>query len=241
MIHYSDVIAFDYHPSASDMLIDHWRHISAAEITAEMEEIKARHPEFNAVRLTHSYEAYQRSPKQYCRRFEELLSVADSLGWQVISCLFNRFHDARRDCGGTYLEQLIPDFSWAYSEGYYERFIQDVCLDHAEDKRILVWETCNKPLGVYRREEDDPIRAILYEKRWLREIYCYLKKCDVPQQVGISFRQDYQNEIIQHLKRCCDILIVSPYYNNKAMTGEIGKCDFSAAAMPVLRMESLEN
>ena len=238
-MNYTDIKAFDYHPSVSTMLIDHWRHTSAEDIRAELTAIKARHPKFNTVRFTHSHEAWQRSPKQYCQRFNELLDIAASLGWQVISCLFNRWHDPAFDCGGTYLEQLIPDFSWAYAEGWYERFLQDVCLEHSADQRILLWETCNKPLGVYTSEADDTVMASVYEKRWLRELYCYIKKCEIPQPVGISCREDHSAETLSLLQHCADVMLISPYYVNDALSRKINAWDPSAISLPVLRVAAL--
>ncbi len=231
-----EIKAIDYYPSVADMLIDHWRRVSAEEIRSELSALKARRPDCNAIRITHSFEAFQRGPKEYARRFEERLAIADRLGLKVISCLFNRYHDAKRDCGGTYLEQLIPDFSWAYADGYYERFMQEICLAHSEDPRVLIWETCGKPLGVYRQEAEDPILATCYEKRWLRELYCYIKKCEVQQPVGISCRHDYAEETLAYLLRCCDLLILSPYYGNEAMSQCIRGWSPRQVSLPVIRV-----
>lgn len=231
-----NIKAYDYLPSISTMLIDHWRRVSQQEIRAELIQLKQQHPEMNAVRIMHAFEAYQRSPKEYCKRYEERLAVCEELGLKVVCCLFNRWHDPKEDCGGTYLEHLIPDLSWAYHEGFYENFVQDVCVSHCEDERIVLWETCNKPLGVYLREEDDPIMARFYEKRWLRELYCYIKKCELPQPVGISYREDYNEETLAHLKRCCDVAICSPYYANPEKTAHILAHSFDETGMPVLKI-----
>lgn len=225
---------YDYLPSLSTMLIDHWRRVTQEEIRAELTLLKERHPQMNTVRITHAFEAYQRSPREYVKRYEERLAVCEELGLQVICCLFNRWHDPKLDCGGIYLEHLIPDLNWAYREGFYERFLQDICIDYAQDERIILWETCNKPLGVYLYEKDDPIMAMFYEKRWLRELYCYIKKCDVLQPVGISYREDYSAETLAHLKRCCDTAIRSPYYTNAEKTARIMTADFEKTGMPVL-------
>ncbi len=230
----TNIKAFDYHPSISNMLIDHWRRTDTATMAAELSAILKQHPDRNAVRITHSFEAYQRSPKQYRKQHEERLELCASLGLKVIECLFNRWHDAWFDCGGTYLEQLVPDLSWKYKEGYYEPFLQDVCIDHKDDDRIVLWETCNKPFGVYRSEAEDLIMARYYEKRWLRELYCYIKKCAVPQPVGISFREDYDAETFKHLQKCCDVRILSSYYANPEKTAQLFEADFSGQPMPEL-------
>ena len=86
----TNIKAFDYHPSISDMLIDHWRRTDTATMAEELSAIQKQHPDRNAVRITHSFEAYQRSPKQYRKLHEERLELCDSLGLKVIECLFNQ-------------------------------------------------------------------------------------------------------------------------------------------------------
>ena len=54
---YTNIKAFDYHPAVSTMLIDHWRHADILTIAEDLSNIKRQHPEMNAVRITHSFEA----------------------------------------------------------------------------------------------------------------------------------------------------------------------------------------
>ena len=62
---FTQIKAFDYHPSVSTMLIDHWRKMTREDMEKELHQLKQQHPEMNAIRITHSFEAYQRSPKGY--------------------------------------------------------------------------------------------------------------------------------------------------------------------------------
>ena len=89
--------AYDYHPAFSSVLMDHWRRFDAASMRAELAELRRAHPDANAVRLMHSYNAYLRDPARYLRIFEEMLSICESQQLRVISCLFNRWHDAKLD------------------------------------------------------------------------------------------------------------------------------------------------
>ena len=200
-------------PLAKDlMLMDHWRRETAADFEEALQRIRRAHPEANAVRILHDFHAWQRNPKAYVQRLEERLCACDKKGFQVIPCLFNRWHDRLMDIGGIYLEQLIPDLSWAYQEGFYQRFLEDVLLPYDGDRRIPLWDLCNKPLGVYPTSAgEDPLMARFYELRWLREMYCFIKKCEVTQPVGISCREDYDKETLERLARCCDVFIRSPY------------------------------
>ena len=109
-------------------------------------------------------------------------------------------------------------------------------MEHADDERVVLWETCSKPLGVFLREEEDTVMAMFYEKRWLRELYCYIKKCEVAQPVGISFREDYSADVIAHLARCCDVVIRSPYYANAEKTEKLLAHSFENTGLPVVHV-----
>ena len=48
----------------------------------------------NAVRIMHAFEAYQSSPKEYCKRYEERLAVCEELGLKVEEIKDFRIDDA---------------------------------------------------------------------------------------------------------------------------------------------------
>jgi len=228
---HTEIRAVDFPLQQDLMLMDHWRHETQSDFEKGLDRILHAHPDANAVRILHDFHAWQRSPRAYVKTWLARLAACEQRGLKVIPCLFNRWHDKEWDMGGIYLEQLIPDLSWAYQEGFYQRFLEDVLLPHENDPRILLWDLCNKPLGVYPTEQEDPLMARFYELRWLREMYCYAKKCLVSQPVGISIREDYDEETLAALCRCCDVFIRSPYFLREDKTAAVMQC--SAADKPV--------
>lgn len=214
----TEIRAFDYAPSVSDMLIDHWRRFDIDRIRDELETEADQRENMNAVRIMNSYDAYLRNPKLYMQRFEQVLNVCDSLGLGVICCLFNGWHDQAKDCGGIYLESLIPGFGWAYKENFWVAYLTDMMQEYANDRRILMWETCNKPFGCYRDSVQDDIGEYLYEMRWLREMYCFIKKAEAVSPVLISIREWYPEKLLSDVEHCCDVKAISPYYRNADKT-----------------------
>ena len=228
----NQIIAVDFPLRQDLMLMDHWRRETLKDFENGLLRIRSMHPEANAVRILHDFHAWQRSPRDYVKTWKSRLAACEEKGLHVIPCLFNRWHDREWDLGGIYLEQLIPDLSWAYQEGFYQRFLEDVLLPHENDPRIPLWDMCNKPLGVYPTQQDDPLMARFYELRWLREMYCYAKKCGVSQGLGISCREDYDEETLKALCRCCDLFLRSPYFLRDDKTQAVMHC--TIADMPML-------
>lgn len=213
--------AYDYHPAFSTVLMDHWRKFDSFAMQNELTSLKMSHPDANAVRITHSYDAYLRDAKAYLAAFEEMLSICAAEGLRVISCLFNRWHDVKLDCGGIYLEYLIPGLSWAYKENFFAQFLMDVVQAHAGDGRICLWETCNKPYGAYRDFSKEIIENHLYESRWLREMYCYMRQTQAKAPIAISIQDWFGTEELSEMAKCCDVILRSPYYCNAERTAAI--------------------
>lgn len=234
------VIDFDYHPSFSTMLIDHWRRFDANAIKKELICHKCALQNANAVRITHSYDAYLRNPSLYLNRFEQVLSICDSLGLGVISCLFNGWHDINMDCGGIYLEYLIPGFGWSWKEGFYGDFLTALCAKYAHDLRVILWETCNKPYGCFDHFINDDIHNHLYEKRWLREIYCFMKKAEVIQPIGISVREWFPTDLMDEIAYSSDIMLISPYYCNAEKSKRIMAHPFDRERYPMLVIHDID-
>lgn len=230
----SRVRACDYHPSFSTMLIDHWRRFDEEAIARDLKRAKSFMPDINAVRVTHSYDAYLRDQDAYLNHFEQILDICDRLGLGVISCLFNRWHDKTLDCGGIYLENLIPGISWAFKEGFYMPYLKDVCARHANDERVIIWETCDKPFGAYKDFSTDALDSFMYEKRWLREIYCYVKQTKTQSPVGISVRDWFGERELNEIARCADVFLRSPYYMNPELTRALFKRQFPDAKNTII-------
>lgn len=226
--------AYDYHPAFSTVLMDHWRRFDPSAMRAELMDIKQKHPDANAVRLTHSYDAYLRNTKLYISIFEQMLGICVGLDLKVVCCLFNRWHDVQMDCGGIYLEYLIPGLSWAYKENFFMPFLWDICQTYAKDPRICLWESCNKPFGAYRDFSNEIIENHLYEKRWLREMYCYIKQTGTSIPVAISGQDWFREVELKDMADCCDVMLRSPYYANVERSLAIRKVAWDTAPMPVM-------
>ena len=218
------IIAVDYPLQQDLMLMDFWRRQTLQDFENTLSRVRSACREANALRVMHDFHAWQRSPRDYVRAWEGMLTACEKQGFLAIPCLFNRWHDVNLDVGGIYLEQLIPDLSWAYQEGFYQRFLEDVMLPYADDTRILLWDACNKPLGVYPTHQDDPLMARFYELRWLRDMYCYAKKCRISQPIALSIREDHDQETLSALSRCCDLYLLSPYLLRPDKTKAVMQC-----------------
>lgn len=230
----AEIRAYEYHPVFSTVLMDHWRRFDEAIAAAELKALKKHHPDANAVRIMHSYDAYLRDTDRYMDVYKKLLELCGGLGLGVISCLFNRWHDRALDCGGIYLEHMIPSLSWAYKEGFYAPYLKDVCERFAGDPRIVLWETCNKPYGAYMDFADELVENHLYEKRWLWEIYSYVRKAEVLAPIGISVQDWYGEEELREVAHCCDVLIRSPYYLNPGRTRGVMERSFPDVGKPMI-------
>ena len=225
--------------SPSLMLMDRWRRFRGDEYLAALEDARRTYPKANAVRVMHSYDAYLRDPRGYLDLWEEVLALCDGAGFSVVACLFNRFHDVRMDCGGVYLESLIPGISWAYREGFYAPFLSDVCARRASDGRIALWETCNKPFGAYSDFSGELCENWRYELRWLREIYCYVKQTGASAPAAVSLREWYGEGILAALEDCCDAMLLSPYNMNPGLTLALAGKAFPTTEKPILSFEEL--
>lgn len=233
-----NIIAFDFHPLVSTVLMDHWRRFDEISFRAELAAAKAAHPGANAVRITLSYDAYLRDPREYGKLFEKWLSLCAEQELGVICCLFNRWHDRRLDCGGVYLESMIPGLSWAYKEGFFAPFLADVVQDHEADERIVLWETCNKPYGAYTDFSAEIVENHRYELRWLRELYCFVKQTGTKIPAAVSLREWFGPAELAEMADCCDLFLKSPYYANEEMTEKIKQARWEGSPLPIVEIQA---
>ena len=237
---FSDLCARDYYPGFSTMLLDHWRRFDAECAARELDALLAAHPGTNAVRVHHSYDAWQRDRKAYLASWEALLALCAARGLRVIACLFNRWHHPVLDCGGVYLENLVPGISWAYKEGFYADFLSQVCAGGDHDGIVALWETCDKPFGVHTEPSSDEERDDrMYEERWLRELYCYVSQCGTTAPVAISVRPWYGRRELDALAQCCDVLLRSPCYMDPEATEAVLSAAFPGCELEFLTVHTI--
>lgn len=158
----------------------------------------ARQCHANTIRLWIEFTAWMADPVKVSAAFFDAIEAIDACGMKTMPCLFNRWHDARWDYGGTYNETLERDLSPLVE--YVRALVQPL----AADPRILLWDVCNEPAVC---QLNDP--AAGYEYRWLALMCDTVRQCGAVQPVTIGTHQGGCNmEIYAPL---CDVLCCHPY------------------------------
>jgi hypothetical protein len=210
---YSTVRGFNYQPSAGSTSFENWYYFRPELFELELRRGRQYFPKFNTVRYWLSWDAYIRDSKRFVENFETALAIADSLGLKVIACLLNRWHNDFVDAGGVYLDNIIPGWGWCYKEGFYKEYFQAIVGGHKQDKRILVWDTCNEPFS-YQLTFDKMGDIPNIEFNWLKEMYDYAKSLGASQPVSFSSHPNF-NMTRAWDEKCAaimDVLLIHPYY-----------------------------
>lgn len=208
---WSAVRGFNYQPSYGSTSFENWRYYDPCTAELELRRGKEYFPKFNVVRYWLSWDAYVRDPKKFAADFETSLRIADRLGLKVIACLFNRWHNDFVDCGGVYLDQIIPGSNWAYREHFYRDYFEDIVKPHRDDERVLVWDICNEPFSYYKSLKEMG-EIVTYEKAWLTEMYEFLKDMDVRQPLAVSPHNGTDGPAPMLTFELSDVLFLHPYY-----------------------------
>jgi hypothetical protein len=216
---FSSMRGFNYQPSAGSTSFENWRYFRPELFELELRRGKQYFPKFNAVRYWLSWDAFIRQPRQFAENFETSLGIADSLGLQVVPCLFNRWHDSTLDNGGLYLDNIIPGWGWPQKPRFYKDYFDMIVGEHNNDKRILVWDLCNEPFS-YSLRLDQMGEIPKLEYAWLKEMYDYVKALPVSQYVsfspwmgtGLTATFDEWEKWNEHISAVQDVLIIHPYY-----------------------------
>jgi hypothetical protein len=176
----------------------------------ELRRGKQYFPKFNTVRYWLSWNAFVRNPDKFAENFETALKIADSLGLRVITCLMNRWHNTHVDNDGIYLDHLIPGWGWCYQEGFFKEYFNVIVGGHKNDRRILIWDTCNEPF-TYRLEWEEMGKIPRIEFEWLRDMYSYVKSLGASQYVSFSPAR-IADGWIERCEPLWDVFLIHPYF-----------------------------
>jgi len=97
---------FSIIPSWAARIEDAWWFYDGARMRKEVALAKQVHA--NCIRLWIEYTAWIRDPEKVTADFMDAVAAIAENGMKVMPCLFNRWHDAQFDYGGTYVENLKP-------------------------------------------------------------------------------------------------------------------------------------
>ena len=140
----------------------------------------------NCIRLWIEFTAWMADPKGVRRSFVDAVSAIDELGMKTMPCLFNRWHDARFDYGGTYNEDLYRDLEPKMD------YVRALVTPLVSDERILLWDLCNEP--AFCRLDyfaPDPIAA--WELHWLSRVADVVRRAGAQQPITIGTHQGGSN------------------------------------------------
>jgi len=147
----------------------------------------------NCIRLWFEFTAWMADPDKMLNNFLDAVAAINEHGMKTMPCLFNTWHDAIWDYGGTYPTNMERDL-----RGHFE-YVRAMGKTFANDSRILAWDLCNEPQSVTSETS---------EFRWLKQIAAELRGCGVRQPVTIGTALSKSMDVFAQF---CDVLSCHPY------------------------------
>lgn len=157
----------------------------------------ARQAHANCLRLWIEFPAWMADPERVTASFFDAVDAIAEAGMKTMPCLFNRWHDADWDYGGTYTEHLYRN--WEPMLQYVRALVQPL----AADERVLIWDLCNEPQAM-----DTTSDVNQRELAWLRAIADCARGCGVRQPITIGTMSGGN---IESFAPICDVLCGHPY------------------------------
>ncbi len=148
---------FNLVPSWGARIEEAWWDYDPEAFRQELELLRQAHA--NTIRLWIEFTAWMADPEAITGEFLDAVTAIDEQGMKTMPCLFNRWHDACWDYGGTYEENLRGDLEPML--GYVAALVTPL----AADERILVWDLCNEPQAA---APEQPVAEL--EKVWLSAV-----------------------------------------------------------------------
>lgn len=215
---YAKVRGFNYQPSYGTTSFENWLYFNEDVFELELRRGKAYFPGMNTVRLWLSWDAYVRDPARNIRYFDRAVDICGGLGLRVVPCLLNRWHDHAQDNGGVYLDHIIKNSNWVYSEDIFDGFLEAVVAPHRQDERILLWDICNEPFSYLA---DFPLQSVVepMEQAWLRRLYRVVKDMKPVQPVSYS-PYPMRLSLMEEMADISDVFLVHPYYTDMTCAPE---------------------
>jgi hypothetical protein len=125
---------------------------------------------------------------------------------KVMPCLFNRWHDAQFDYGGTYVENMKP--GWKQPLEYVKAIVTPL----AKDDRILIWDLCNEPAA-----HDLNSDANKNEFAWLSQIAATVRGSGAQQPITIGTMNGLVGRTgnVETFAPLVDVLCAHPYAHDR--------------------------
>ena len=188
----------------------------------------ARQVHANCIRLWIEFTAWMADPDKVTANFLDAVKAIADTGMKVMPCLFNRWHDARFDYGGTYTENLLRN--WRPHLDYVRSLVTPL----AGDGRVLLWDLCNEPQAFDLNSEVNK-----REFAWLKAVAEVVRTCGAKQPITIGTMTGKNIETYAPL---VDVLCGHPYaHDRKGLGGLLASFDAmrKTRAQPMLVNECI--
>jgi len=181
-------------PSWAARIEEAWWFYDPAAFRAEV--ALGRKIHLNCIRLWFEFTAWMADPDKMLANFLDAVAAIDEQGMTTMPCLFNTWHDAAWDYGGTYQTNMEKDL-----KGHLE-YVRSLGSALCDDPRILIWDLCNEPSSS---------TAESAEFRWLAQIASELRSCGIRQPVTIGTAMFGKDASMNAFAPLCDVLCCHPY------------------------------
>lgn len=197
---------FNCIPSWGARIEDAWWFYDAGKMREEMALARSVHA--NAICLWIEFTAWFRDPAAVTRSFLDAVAAIDEHGMKVMPCLFNRWHDATYDYGGTHIEDLAPGMPSQLE------YVRALVTPLAADPRVFCWNLCNEPQAAadptLKKFGEELCRR---EYQWLMGIAETVKACGARQPLTIGTMNGAN---ITFYAPLVDVLCAHPYARDRA-------------------------
>ena len=161
----------------------------------------ARQVHANCIRLWIEFTAWMADPDKVTGRFLDAVKAIGEAGLKAMPCLFNRWHDAQFDYGGTYVETLFR--RWEPLLAYVRALVAPL----ASDDRVLMWDLCNEPQAHDLKTETNQ-----KEFAWLKAVAETVRVCGARQPITVGTMNGGNIETFAPLM---DVLCAHPYARDR--------------------------
>lgn len=196
---------FNCIPSWGARIEDAWWLYDGVKMRQEMALARSVHA--NSIRLWIEFTAWFRDPEKVTASFMDAIAAIDENGMKAMPCLFNRWHDAKYDYGGTHIENLVPKLATQLE------YVRALVTPLAKDPRVFCWDLCNEP------QADAPLcrrfskELCDREYAWLKGIADTVRECGAQQPLLIG---TMNGENITFFSPLVDVLCAHPYAKDEA-------------------------
>jgi hypothetical protein len=192
---------FNVVPTWGARIEEAWWRYDGPRLRRELAPLSAAHA--NTIRLWIEFTSWMADPEGVTASFLDAVAAIAEAGMRAMPCLFNRWHDARWDYGGTYEENLRWDLR------PHLEYVAALVGPLATDARVLCWDLCNEPQAAHAGE---PVTGL--ELPWLAAVREAVLRSGAQQPVTIGVHQG--GESMNLFAPLMDVLCCHPYAEGEA-------------------------